>query len=73
MCIGFQMTSVERVQQYYSIPPEAPAEIPEKKPPSDWPRYGVVTFDQVSFAYYKGGPDVLKKIRINVKAQEKVE
>lgn len=66
------MTSVERVQQYYSIPSEAADEKPEKKPPASWPSHGIITFDKVSFAYYSGGPDVLKKVHINIRAQEKV-
>nr|XP_039268767.1 multidrug resistance-associated protein 4-like [Styela clava] len=66
------MTSVERVQQYYSIPSEAADEKPDKKPPASWPNLGIITFDRVSFAYYSGGPDVLKKVRFNVKSQEKV-
>nr|CAB3219633.1 multidrug resistance-associated protein 4 [Phallusia mammillata] len=66
------MTSVERVQEYYRIPPEAPHEIPDQKPPADWPKYGIVTFDNLSYAHYAGGPNVLHKIRLSVRAHEKV-
>lgn len=67
------MTSVERVQQYYKVTPEADDEKPDQQPPPDWPKYGVITFDNASLAYYDGGPNVLKKIRLNIKAQEKVK
>jgi len=66
------MTSVERVQEYYKIPPEAPHENPDNKPPSDWPQYGIITFDNLSYAHFPGGPDVLHKIRLNIRAHEKV-
>ena len=67
-----QMTSVERISDYSKILPEAPMEIPERKSPPDWPRFGALTFDQVSFAYFKGGPNVLQKVSFTVKAKEKV-
>lgn len=66
------MTSVERVQQYYKITPETNVMNQEVLAPSGWPKCGEITYDNVSFAYYKGGPTALTNIRFNIKAQEKV-
>ncbi|CAK8678304.1 unnamed protein product [Clavelina lepadiformis] len=66
------MTSVERIQEYYKIPPEAAHERPENKPPPGWPQYGIITFDNLSYAHYVDGPDILHRVRLNVKAHEKV-
>lgn len=67
-----QMTSVERVQQYYSLPSEAAEEVEDKKPPPDWPTRGSLKFENVSFAYYEGGPVVLKNLNFEIEAKEKV-
>uniref|UniRef100_F6T8N6 Uncharacterized protein n=1 Tax=Ciona intestinalis TaxID=7719 RepID=F6T8N6_CIOIN len=66
------MTSVERIQQYYAIEPEAPHEVEGSSLPRGWPQYGIVTFDNLSYAHYKGGPDILHDIRANIRAHEKV-
>ncbi|XP_078483709.1 ATP-binding cassette sub-family C member 4 [Ciona intestinalis] len=66
------MTSVERIQQYYAIEPEAPHEVDGSSLPRGWPQYGIVTFDNLSYAHYKGGPDILHDIRANIRAHEKV-
>nr|XP_039260711.1 multidrug resistance-associated protein 4-like isoform X5 [Styela clava] len=66
------MTSVERVQQYYRIPPEAADENPDNKPPKSWPPYAAIDFKSVSFSYYKDGPDVLQNIDLEIRAKEKI-
>lgn len=67
------MTSVERVKHYYQITPEKDiTDDTDIQTPPGWPKYGVITFDNVSFAYYKDGPDALKNVRFNIKSQEKV-
>lgn len=66
------MTSVERIQQYYKIKPEAPHEIPDMQPHADWPFRGSVEFQNVSFAYYEGGPNVLKDLHFSILPKEKV-
>lgn len=46
--IETNIVSVERVHEYAEIEPEAPWEIPERKPPTNWPHTGQiqsVTFD----------------------------
>ena len=66
------MTSVERVQEYHNITPEADHERRDVKPSPSWPEYGAIEFNNISFAQYEGGEDVLHKITLNIKAHEKV-
>ena len=44
----------------------------EDRPPSDWPQYGIITGENVSFAYAPGTPNVLKNLRFCIRANEKV-
>ncbi len=68
-----QMTSVERVIEYSHLTPEAPLESdPDSKPPSDWPKHGIITGEKAVFRYTEDGPKVLKDINFCVRAQEKV-
>ena len=66
----FQMTSVERIQEYHKLPEESWDE--NKVPPSNWPVHGDIKFIDLSYSYYDGGPSVLKKINLEIKAKEKV-
>ena len=66
------MTSVERIQEYYQLKPEADYEKDEPKPPKNWPQDGVIEFKDVNFAHYEGGPDILHDICIKSKPSEKV-
>lgn len=66
------MTSVERILQYTLLESEAPREIPEKKPEDDWPRMGAIEFRNACFAYYEGGPTILRDINLSVLPKEKV-
>ncbi|XP_033099970.1 multidrug resistance-associated protein 4-like [Anneissia japonica] len=65
------MTSTERVLEYTDIESEAPLEY-DFKPTSDWPRYGFISFENVSLCYFNGGPTVLKELSCCIQAQEKV-
>lgn len=65
------MTAVERVITYTELPKEPTYDI-NNKPPSDWPQEGALRFEDLSLTYYEGGPQVLKKISININAREKV-
>nr|XP_046238010.1 ATP-binding cassette sub-family C member 4-like isoform X2 [Scatophagus argus]XP_046238011.1 ATP-binding cassette sub-family C member 4-like isoform X2 [Scatophagus argus]XP_046238012.1 ATP-binding cassette sub-family C member 4-like isoform X2 [Scatophagus argus]XP_046238013.1 ATP-binding cassette sub-family C member 4-like isoform X2 [Scatophagus argus] len=65
------MTSVERVVEYTKLKSEAPWET-QKRPPSDWPSTGMVTFDQVSFYYSDDATPVLKDISATFQPNEKV-
>ncbi|XP_022093403.1 LOW QUALITY PROTEIN: multidrug resistance-associated protein 4-like [Acanthaster planci] len=66
-----QMTSVERVCQYVDVKSEAPLET-DHKPPSDWPKYGLITLEGTSLSYTEDGPEVLKKIYCCFRSKEKV-
>ncbi|XP_030838050.1 multidrug resistance-associated protein 4 [Strongylocentrotus purpuratus] len=65
------MTSTERVIEYSQLKPEAPLE-KENKPDADWPKHGIITFEDVSVSYSDDGPLVLKNLRCCIRAEEKV-
>ena len=65
------MTSVERVMTYTKLEPEPGYKI-VRRPPEDWPGEGNITFQNVSLTYYPGGPQVLKKINLNIKGGTKI-
>jgi ABC-type multidrug transport system fused ATPase/permease subunit len=66
-----KMNSVERIRQYMAVEQEAPAHIPDNKPPASWPEKGKVTFKNLSIAY-KNGPRVLKNVDLKIKPHQKV-
>ena len=39
------IVSVERIDEYTQLTPEAPWEISEKKPPADWPTRGEIQYE----------------------------
>ena len=65
------MTSVERVMTYTKLDSE-PGYNVQRVPPEFWPGEGKITFENVSLTYYPGGPQVLKKMNINIKAGTKI-
>ena len=65
------MTSVERVMTYTKLDSE-PGYRVERLPPEFWPGEGKITFEDVSLTYYPGGPQVLKKMNLNIKAGTKI-
>ena len=65
------MTSVERVLTYTKLEPE-PGYKMQRLPPDHWPREGTISFQNVSLAYYSGGPRVLKKINVNIDGGAKI-
>ncbi|GAA5978963.1 hypothetical protein JCM5350_004190 [Sporobolomyces pararoseus] len=66
------IVSVERVQEYISLKPEAPLEIPEKQPSPDWPQTGSIKFDHVAARYREGLDLVLKDVNFEINAGEKI-
>ncbi|TBU32613.1 P-loop containing nucleoside triphosphate hydrolase protein [Dichomitus squalens] len=69
------MSSVERILQYSRddvIPQEAPHEIPDHKPPPEWPAKGAIEFDQVVMRYRAGLPFVLKGLTLQINGGEKI-
>jgi len=65
------MTSVERVMTYAKLESE-PGHKVEQLPPENWPREGNITFQDVSLTYYPGGPQVLKKINLDIHGGAKI-
>ena len=65
------MTSVERVMSYTKLESEPGYKV-ERLPPEHWPREGNVTFQDISLTYYQGGPQVLKKINLDIHGGAKI-
>lgn len=66
------IVSVERVQEYIELKPEAPLAIPETQPGSDWPQQGALTFKNVSARYRADLDLVVKDVSFEIKGGEKV-
>ncbi|OJA12951.1 hypothetical protein AZE42_07484 [Rhizopogon vesiculosus] len=67
------VVSVERIVHYAKdLEPEAPYEIPENKPPSEWPTAGEVEFREYSARYRPELDLVLKDISMTIKPKEKI-
>ncbi|XP_053094677.1 ATP-binding cassette sub-family C member 3 isoform X5 [Pangasianodon hypophthalmus] len=66
------IVAVERVKEYSETPPEAPWEVEDKKPSSDWPPEGNVEFTDYSVRYREGLDLVLRNISLQVKGGEKI-
>ena len=65
------MTSVERVITYTKLDSEPGYKV-ERLPPEHWPSEGNIIFKDVSLTYYPGGPQVLRKINLNIKGGAKI-
>ena len=66
-----QMTSVERILEYTTLPQEADH---EKKYtlPEEWPSYGRIKMENVSLKYSEKSPLALTGVDMSVQPQEKV-
>ncbi|KAG2112527.1 P-loop containing nucleoside triphosphate hydrolase protein [Suillus clintonianus] len=67
------VVSVERIVHYAKdLEPEAPYELPENKPASEWPTAGEVEFREYSARYRPELDLVLKDISMTIKPKEKI-
>ncbi|KAF8072009.1 ABC transporter [Lyophyllum atratum] len=67
------MNSVERIVHYATaVEQEAPHELPDAKPPSEWPANGRVELRDIVLSYRPELPPVLKGISMTVAAGEKI-
>uniref|UniRef100_A0A668AAK9 ATP-binding cassette, sub-family C (CFTR/MRP), member 3 n=1 Tax=Myripristis murdjan TaxID=586833 RepID=A0A668AAK9_9TELE len=66
------IVAVERVKEYSETKTEAPWEVEDKKPSSDWPVEGNVEFRDYSVRYREGLDLVLKNLTLSVKGGEKI-
>lgn len=66
------ITSVERIKEYFEIPHEDEWRIEETKPPKSWPDKGHITFDDYHVKYREGLDDVLKGLTLDIEPSEKI-
>ena len=65
------MTAVERVIDYTKLDSEPGYDV-KRRPPEKWPDIGSINFQDISLAYYPGGPQVLRNISLSIKAGAKI-
>lgn len=67
-----QMTSVERVIEYSKLEQETQSHDKTVSVPGSWPQYGIITFESFYYRHHHTMPQVLKKLNLCIRAQEKV-
>jgi len=68
-----QISTVGQLDYYgHRIDPEAPAENPDTRPESSWPKKGRIEFDHLVLKYRKDSPPVLKDVSFTIQPKEKV-
>ena len=70
--VALKMVSVERILEYCDLEPEGALEKSETKPGTDWPKYGIISGEKLSFAYHSSLPLVLKDLYFCIRSKEKV-
>lgn len=70
--VEMNMNSVERLQEYMNLDKEAPAVIPDSRPPSDWPSKGEIKVSNLSLRYAPDLPLVIKNVSFEVPAHSKI-
>lgn len=66
------IVSVERIKQFMRIPPEPPAIVEGKRPPSSWPSKGRIELQNLKIKYRPNAPLVLKGITCTFKEGTRV-
>lgn len=66
------IVAVERIMEYTRSPTEAAWDIPESKPPVEWPKEGEVQFREYATRYREGLDLIIKDITVSVHPGEKV-
>ncbi|GAB6025159.1 Multidrug resistance-associated protein 1 [Chamberlinius hualienensis] len=66
------IVSVERLNEYFDLSPEASWEKEEKKPDPSWPEEGEIKFHNYSTKYRKELPPVLNGISFKIDSGEKI-
>lgn len=69
------MNAVERIVHYTKdgyIEQEAAYELPETKPPAEWPKGGSLQFKDVVMKYRPNLPPVLHGISVDIRDGEKI-
>lgn len=66
------LVSVERVQEYIELKPEAPLYVAATEPDASWPEHGALTFKNVSARYRANLDPVLHDVSFEIKGGQKV-
>lgn len=66
------IVSVERMQAYIDLKPEAPEIIPDHRPPQSWPAEGRVDFSNYETRYRPGLELVLRGVNFSIQPREKI-
>ncbi|KAJ6704337.1 NHPM BACTERIOCIN SYSTEM ABC TRANSPORTER PEPTIDASE/ATP-BINDING PROTEIN-RELATED [Salix viminalis] len=61
--------SAERIKQFMNIPPEPPAVVEDKRPPSSWPFNGRIEFQELKLRYRPNAPLVLERNQLHVQGR----
>ena len=71
--LELDFNSVERVVEYLNVPQEAPAIVPDHRPPAYWPsNSGSLVVQDLEVKYAPHLPSVLKSISFSVNPGEKI-
>ncbi|KAL1921756.1 uncharacterized protein VTP21DRAFT_10398 [Calcarisporiella thermophila] len=70
--LEISMNTMERIQEYSELEPEAPPIVPESRPPSNWPQQGEMEVRELTVRYLPSHPPALKGISFHVKPREKI-
>lgn len=66
------MNSVERVVEYEPLETEAPAIVPNNRPPQNWPSEGKISLQNMVVRYRPELPAVIDRLSFSTNAKEKV-
>lgn len=64
--------SIERIMEYSNLEEEPPAIIEDSRPSKDWPQQGKIEIEKYSMAYRVGLPNVLHRITVTIRPEERV-
>ncbi|KAG0225249.1 ATP-binding cassette transporter 1 [Mortierella sp. GBAus27b] len=70
--IESNIVSVERLQEYVELKPEAPEIIKDHRPPTEWPSEGRVDFVNYETRYRPGLELVLRGVNCSIRKHEKI-
>uniref|UniRef100_T1J4L0 ABC-type glutathione-S-conjugate transporter n=1 Tax=Strigamia maritima TaxID=126957 RepID=T1J4L0_STRMM len=70
--IEANIVSVERISEYTNVASEAPAIIEGRRPADDWPKEGIITFNEYETRYREGLDLVLKSLTCEIYNEEKI-
>lgn len=69
--VANQLMSVERVVEYALLAPEKQPDVP-KKPEDDWPKHGMLVFEDMGLRYAENTALVLKNLNVIIQPKDKI-